>query len=202
MSPQERQLFQDGYVSRLVETIEKTPDRRTTLNQIYASPAARQEIRLAIGPQRADELEARLRVEGIMDLARPAVQGNSWTARRLFDLGLAGGSGLGLTGTYNTDPREMTLGAVIAALSAGGKHANTNVLRHVAMLLISGNPRDLARGVRIVARNDRLLDGLRSTDLRLASALGEQGASVPAIQAGSVSRADQNQQQVPGPPGQ
>lgn len=202
MSPQERQLFQDGYVSRLVEKIEATGDRRSVLNQISQSPAAREEIRMALGPQRADQLEARLRVEGIIDLVRGAVQGNSWTARRLYDLGLAGGAGLGLEGGIHQDPRDLAIGGIVAALSSGGKRINANVMRHVAELLVSNDPGQLARGVRIVAGNNRLLDALRATDQRLANISGEQSANLPAIQAGGVSAAQGNQQQVPRPPGQ
>jgi hypothetical protein len=57
MSPEERQLFQDGYVSRLVETINQNSDRRSILNKIAASPAAREEMNVALGPQRAAEVE-------------------------------------------------------------------------------------------------------------------------------------------------
>lgn len=202
MSAQERQLFQDGYVSRLVEKIEATGDRRSVLNQISQSPAAREEMRLALGPQRAAEVEARLRVEGIMDLVRGAVSGNSWTARRLYDLGLAGGAGLGLEGGIHQDPKDLAIGGIIAALSTGGKKINANVMRHVAELLVSNDLGQLAKGVQIVARNPRLLDALRATDRRLANISGEQAPQLPAIQSGGVSRADGNQDQVPRPPRQ
>lgn len=203
MSPTERKLFQDGYVSRLVEKIEKNPDRRSVLNQIARSPAAQKELRIAIGPEKARELEARLRVEGIMDLARSAVQGNSWTARRLFDLGL-GGTGMSLVGAggWNTDPKEMTVGAVMAGLAAGRRHVDANVMRKVAELLVSDDPTKLVRGVRIVARNERLFEGLRAADQRIALAAGEQGAKVPALQAPSAARADQDQDKVQRPQGQ
>lgn len=202
MSKQERQLFQDGYVSRLVEKIEATGDRRSVLNQISQSPAAREEMRLALGPQRAAEVEARLRVEGIMDLVRNAVSGNSWTARRLYDLGLAGGAGLGLEGGVHQDPKDMAIGAVVAALASGGKKINANVMRHVAELLVSNDLGQLAKGVKIVANNGRLLDALRATDRRLAAISGEQAPNLPTIQAGGVSGAQPNQNQVPRPPGQ
>jgi len=63
MTPEQREAFQNGYVFRLVEKLGATGDRRSIVNQIAQSPAARAEIRMAIGPQRADELESRLRVE-------------------------------------------------------------------------------------------------------------------------------------------
>jgi hypothetical protein len=202
MSPQQRQLFQDGYAAQLAEKIEATGDRRSVLNQIAQSEPARQEIRMALGPQRADQLEARLRIEGIMDLVRSSVTGNSWTARRLYDVGLAGGAGLGLQGTVQTDPKEIAVGAFIAALSSGGKKVNANVMRHVADLLVSGDLSQLAKGVKIIAGNSRLLDALRATDRRIASVAGEQSSNLPAIQSGGVSRAEGDQNQVPRPPGQ
>jgi hypothetical protein len=108
MSAEEKQLFQDGYVSRLVETIEKTGDRRTDpqQDQRVAGRARRDEC--CAGARARGEVEARLRVEGIMDLARPAVQGNSTTARQLVELGLAGGVG-GYEG-YQGDPQAIDEG--------------------------------------------------------------------------------------------
>ena len=202
MSPAERQLFQDGYVSRFVERLEATGDRRSVLNQIAQSPAARAELALALGPQRAAELEARLRVEGIMDLARGAVQGNSWTARRLYDLGLAGGGLEMLHGGFDQSPTEMGMGALVAALSSGGRHINQNVARQVAQLLASQDTRQLMRGIQIVARNNRFMNALRSTDQRIARAGASQTANVPALQAAGVGRADSNQPDVPRPDGQ
>ncbi len=52
-----------------------------------------EQIQIALGPQRATELESMLRVENVMNMARGAVQGNSTTARQLFEMGLAGGAG-------------------------------------------------------------------------------------------------------------
>lgn len=203
MSPQERQLFQDGYVSRLVETVNKTGDRRNVLNQISSSPAARQELRLALGPRRAEELEAGLRVEGIMDLARRAVQGNSTTARQLAELGLAGGAGgLGIHGGITQDPRELTIAALMGALVAGRRHVDQRVARRVAEMLVSDDPGVLQRGVRVIAGNDRFMQALRGADLRLANAGGQQSANVPALQAAGVGRTNQNDQNVPRPPGQ
>lgn len=202
MSPQERQLFQDGYVSRLIEQVEKTGDRRSVLNNINQSAAAREEMRIAIGPQRAAELEGRLRVEGIMELARAAVQGNSWTARRLYDMGLAGGAGLGLHGYDINNPQEFTIGALVAALSAGGKRANRQVMQRVARLLVSDDPVQLAQGVRIIARNQRLLDGLRTADLRLGRTGGQEAGQLPALQSAGTGRADEDKKNVPRPPGQ
>lgn len=202
MTPNERQLFQDGFVSRFVEGLNEVGNRRNVLNQIAQSPAAQERLSMVMGPQRAREMEAMLRIEGIMDLARPAVQGNSWTARRLYDLGLASGTGLGSVGTYNLDPKEMTAGAVIAALSSGGKRIDQRVMRHVADMLVSHDPQVLARGLNIVTRNHNFMDALRATDARIARIGVQQVPPIPALQSGATSRADEDQPSVPRPPSQ
>lgn len=206
MSREERQLFQDGYVSRLIETINKTPDRRSVLNNIAQSPAARQELELAMGRQRWGELETFLRVEGVMDLARNAVQGNSTTARQLMEAGLAGGVSFGAaTGDYS--PSNLITGALMGgAVRWGGAKLNARidqrVARQVANMLTSNDPRTLQRGVQIVARNPRMLENLRRADGALARVSSEQSASVPALQSMGVGRADEQQPNVPRPPGQ
>ncbi len=203
MSATERQLFQDGFVSRFVETLNATGDRRNVLNQIASSPAAREKLYMVLGRNRAQELEAGLRVEGVMDMARTAVQGNSTTARQLAELGLAGGAGgLGTYGTYNLDPAQMTTAAVMGALLAGRRGIDQRVAQHVARMLTSNDPDVLARGIRAVARNERLMDALRTADRRLAVVGGEQSTNVPILQAAGASRADQNEPNIPRPPGQ
>lgn len=167
MSPQERQLFQDGYVSRLVETIEQTGDRRTVLNKIMASPAAREEMNVALGRDRAAQVEARLRVEGIMDLARPALQGNSTTARQLVELGLAGGVG-GYEG-YQGDPQALVKAALVYGAARGHRVIDERVARQVARLLASDNVGQLQRGLRILTRNQNMMGAIRNADAGLAS---------------------------------
>lgn len=174
MTDQQRQLFQDGYGSRLIEKINALPDRRSALNIIGRSPADREELYIALGRDRAHELEAWLRVEGIKDLPRQVVQGNSWTAKRLYDLGLAGGSATTVYGAYNQDPQQMTIGTIVAALGAGGRHVDQRVARRVAELLISDDPAVFQRGVQMLARNQTWLNGLRAFDRRVSAALGEQ----------------------------
>lgn len=204
MSPTQRQLFQDGFVSRLVETLNQTGDRRNVLNKIADSPAAREKLNIALGPQKSKELESVLRVEGIMDMARTATQGNSTTVRQWVERGLAGGAGgLGAMGTYNMDPKEMAASAVLGALTAGGRHIDQRVARQVANMLVSNDPTNLVRGVQIIAKNGKFLDALRIADRRIAAS-GSQAVpkSLPSVQAPAIGRADENQPAVPGPPGQ
>lgn len=194
MTPEERELFQAGFVSRFIETLEKTGDRRNVLNQITQSKAAREKLELAIGKNKADEMEAMLRVEGIMDLARGAVQGNSNTARQLVELGLAGGA-YGVSGgdITNLNTSALMNAALVYGAARGKGVIDQRVSRKVAEMLASSNPTVLRKGISIVARNNRLLDGLRNTDTRLAAIGGQQSRNVPALQAPGAGRAEDDQ---------
>jgi hypothetical protein len=170
----EKQLFQDGYVSRLVETIEKTGDRRTVLNKISASPAAREEMNVALGRERAGEVEARLRIEGIMDLARPAVQGNSTTARQLVELGLAGGVGgyEGYPGRSAGDD-EGSAGLWRGARPSGDRRAGRATGREATDLERCAAA---AEGDRLISRNQNMMGAIRNADAGLA-AIAARGAA-------------------------
>jgi hypothetical protein len=193
MTPQERQLFQDGFVSRFVETLNQIGDRRSILNKIADSPAAREKLNVALGRQRAADLEAGLRVEGIMDLARNAVQGNSTTARQLAELGLAGGAYGFSGGGINpfTDPGAVVNAAIVYGAARGRNAINERLARRVAEMLVSNDPRMITRGVQTIARNQTLFNSLRSFDRGFARIGGEQSGGFPALQAAGVGRADE-----------
>jgi hypothetical protein len=193
MTPQERQLFQDGFVSRFIETLNQVGDRRSILNKIADSPAAREKLNVALGRQRAADLEAGLRVEGIMDLARNAVQGNSTTARQLAELGLAGGAYGFSGGGINpfTDPGAVVNAALVYGAARGRNAINERLARRVAEMLVSNDPRIITRGVQTIARNQSLFNALRSFDRGFARVGGEQAPT--SIVSGVIpSRADEN----------
>lgn len=203
MSPTERQLFQDGFVSRFMQTLNEVGDRRSILNKVAQSPAARERLEIALGRDRAREFEASQRVEGIMDLARSAVQGNSTTARQLAELGLAGGTYGISTGGNVLDPNPTALmNAAIVYGAARGKNAiNERLARRVAEMLASNDPRVLLQGIQTVARNQNLFNSLRAADRGLARIGGEQSSGIPAVTAIGAGRAD-NQPETQRPPGQ
>jgi hypothetical protein len=202
MSPTERQLFQDGFVSRYIETLNQTGDRRSILNKIAESPAAREKLNVALGRERAEELEAGLRVEGIMDLARNAVQGNSTTARQLAELGLAGGTYTVGTGgnVLSPSPSALFNAALVYGAARGKGVINERLSRRVAEMLASNDPQILLRGIRTVTRNQNLFNSLRAADRGLAR-LGGENAPSSVFPAVGVSRAD-DQPDEPRPSGQ
>lgn len=203
MTPHERDLFQDGFVSRYIADLKESGDRRSILNKIAESPAARERLNMVLGPQKSKELEAVLRVEGIMDLARPAIQGNSTTARQLAELGLAGGTyGIATGGNVlSPDPTALMNAALVYGAARGRNKINESVSRKVAEMLASDDPKVLMRGIKVVVGNNQLFNALRSLDKSLARISGEQSAGVPALQSAGVGRAD-NEPNVPRPPGQ
>lgn len=171
MTPQERQLFQDGFVSRYIETLEKVGDRADVTRRIYNTPEARQKIEMVLGAQKAGELEAAIRIENIMQQGLRAVQGNSSTVLQSITAGLAGAGGGGFLGF---DP--TTSGIVSALAMAGKRGIDQKVAQRVAEMLTSNDPAIINRGVRMIANNRRMMDALRSADSAAARVGGGQSA--------------------------
>lgn len=164
MSPAERELFARGFASDLADRIERTGDSRNVLNSIFLdNSAARQKIELALGKARADQLEALLRVENVVDQARKAL-GNSTTARQLAEMGLAGGAVATFEGIREHDfnPAHIIAAALTyGAVRHGAKIIDEKVARRVGEMLASNDPAVLAKGVKIVATTPAYFGALR-----------------------------------------
>lgn len=201
MSQPERDLFREGFVQTLVSKIEATGDRRNVLNSIAQSPKAQQQIEMVMGPQKAREFESMLRVEGVMDLARGAVQGNSTTARQLTELGLAGGAyGLGTGGNVlDPNPTAIMNAALVWGAAKGKGAIDKRVAQKVAEMLASNDPGVLRKGIQIVSRNQSALNSLRAFDTSVARSGTQQAPGLPAIQSMGIGRAENDQPQVSGP---
>jgi hypothetical protein len=187
MTPTERQLFQDGFVSDYMAKLNEVGDRRNVLDKINGSPAARERLNIALGPQRAQELEARLRVENIMDYSRRAVQGNSSTVRQLVELGLGSGTGFQLSGgdirspLASANPTNVLSAAIGAGAARGKFRIDQNVAQRVAEALVSRDPAVFQRGLQIAARSENLMNALRHADQLFARAGGAAGAMAPGV---------------------
>lgn len=202
LSPGEKKLFQDGFVSEYTNMLNNVGDRRSVLNKIAETPAARDRLRMVLGPQKADEMEAMLRVEGIMDMARGAVQGNSTTARQLAELGLAGGTYTVSGGALNPmDPSAIATAALVYGAARGRNKINENLARRVGEMLASNDPQVLLRGIKIVANNMQLFNALRGADNGLARIGGGEAGGVQLLPGMGVSRVEDHPE-VPRPAGQ
>lgn len=194
MVPQERELFRQGFASTLINQISEMGDRRTILNQIAQSPAARERLDLALGPERARMLETYLRVEGIIDRARPAVSGNSTTARQLTELGLAGSAG-GIAGGFDvSNPKAYGTAALVYGLARGRNAVNENVARRVGEMLAGNDPNVVQRGLEMIARNASIFNRLRALDGFGSRASGQQ-APTSLVMGGTMPARAQDEKQ-------
>lgn len=164
LSPNEQILFRQGYTQTLINDLRATGDTRNALNRIMHSPTDREKMKMVLGANDAKRLEAFLRIEGIMDLARGAL-GNSTTARQLAEMGLAGGAYNASTGTT---PWSDPVGFFTSALIYGGARAgiariDQRVARQVAELLVTDDPKRLAQAVK-TAQQPYVLNALRAFD--------------------------------------
>lgn len=166
MSKAERQLFREGFADALVRKIMEAGDNRNVvINGMFSSPASRDRITMALGRTRAREVEAALRVEDMLNKAREAF-GNSTTARQLYQieaLGGAAGAGYGyFTGDWTA--AGLVFGGILArrGMSAGKAKLDQRVFKRVGELLASSDPAKVKAGIQMIARNDRILNVLRS----------------------------------------
>lgn len=178
----EQRRFTEGFVSELLGNIERTGDRRNILGRLASSTAERQKLDIALGPQRARELEAFLYIEQLMDLPRAAM-GNSTTARQLVELGLAGGSGMLASGGDLSDPTTWIVGALTRYGIANGRQViDQRMARRIAEMLVSQDPQIMQQAVRQAAHHTPALDALR----RAARAIADGARVAPGMAAGAL----------------
>lgn len=207
----ERKLFQTGFVSNLLAKVESLRDGQDVVKNIFNSEHARNQIRLALGNDKASKLEAQLLVERAMDAFRPAIQGNSSTARQLYELGLAGAKnpvtlatavgGISSYGSGGVGPGDALAAGLTFAARKGQIKIDERVAKRVAEMLASDNPNILKAATRMVERTPVLRQLFRKLEIPVARGSASQAPITPAIQSASVSRAD-DQPDVPRPPGQ
>lgn len=190
MSQTEQKLFQDGFISKLIEDIRQIPDSRDVVKKIYNSTEARNRINMVLGGQKALELEAMLRIEGLMNLPREAL-GNSTTARQLVELGLAGSAGAAGGFALTGDPMQMGHGLIAVALTRGKQLSDARVANKIAEMLTSRDPAVLSRGVKMLAGNKNLMDRIRQMDNRIGSSISQQ--SNVAVGSQGVARAEDDE---------
>lgn len=207
----EQKLFQTGFVSNLIAKVESLRDGQDVVKNIFNSEHARNQIKLALGDAKAAKLEAKLLTERAMDAFRPAVQGNSSTARQLFELGIAGAKnpvtlatavgGLSSYGSGGVGPGDALAAGLTFAARKGQIKIDERVSKRVAEMLASDNPGLLKQATAMIEKSPALRQLFRSLEIPAARVSGQQAPVTPALQSAGVSRAD-DQPNVPRPPGQ
>jgi hypothetical protein len=168
-NPAEKKAFSTGYASELIDKIKASPDRSNVINSMFKSQASRESIELALGPQKARQIEAYVRVEDIADRLRGSL-GNSTTARQLVELGIGagvgGGAGYGLTGDW----KGAALGAVAPrAMKYVGSKADTQVMQSMAKLLTQDNPGALQVAIQQASKTPAYMEALEKLSMALGA---------------------------------
>lgn len=190
MKPDERDLFREGYASDWAgRVIGNVSDSRDITKAMFNSPNERARAMAVFGPAGVAKMEARMKLETIMDGARKAM-GNSTTARQLIEAGLAGGALEGYLSGW--DPTHMAAGAASAAgarkmigseMAAGARKligkVDSKTAKLVAELLTSDDPSKLQKGLVMAQKNQKISDGLTAIANRMA--LAGQSHVVPKI---------------------
>jgi hypothetical protein len=196
MSAPERQAFQEGFVSKYLDKLDSIGDRQNIVGKLANSRQEREKLAMALGPNQAQQLEAFLHLENVMDAPRLAM-GNSTTARQLVELGLAGGVG---TITSHGSPRSDPVGFLAGALAMHGVTRGAGMVdqrlqRTIAEMLVSRDPSVVQNALAQVANHPGMMGSLRSFSARVASVMGRNArAALPGATAGM------NAAQVPPPP--
>lgn len=163
LKPAERSAAAVGYASELIDRFKGSGDHRNFIGQFFDSPEARRKNELFLGPDRSRQLEAYVRVEGIVDQLRGAVTGNSTTAQQLIAAGVLGGAGgyFGSGGNIQTGFTAATLATLgRRGLQVLGKRVDDQVMNRVAEILVSKNPKDLQRAIQNAALSKAHMDAL------------------------------------------
>lgn len=178
MKPAEKEAFETGFASELIDAAKNAGDRTNVITRMFKSPESRQKMVMAFGQKRATEIEAFVRVETAMDALRGAF-GNSTTARQLIESGVIGGGAWWYTGDFNK-------GIAAAALTSGarmaGKKIDGNVMTKTAEMLLSNDPKLITRAVQNATMSPQHMAALDAL-MKVAGVTARSGAIVGASRA-------------------
>lgn len=149
MTPAEKDAAAVGYASEMIDAIDASKDRLNVINSLFGSPSVRARNELFLGPQKARELEAYVKVEQTLDMLRQAVSGNSTTAQQLIAAGVLGGAGGFLTSGDLGRAGGMAFLAMAGrrGLQMLGKKVDDQVMKKVAEMLTSSDPKMVERAI-------------------------------------------------------
>ena len=198
MDPWEAKLFRQNFVSHIIAKVENQGDNQDITKKIYNSKFARDQIEMALGPDKAAKLEAHLATERAMDKLRGAVTGNSTTARQMAELAKQGIGGVGSATAYglatgDTSPGDLLTAGFAGGLARRGYHAQqikreVDIAKRVGQLLASDNPNAVKLASAEIAKRPMLRNYFLNFEVPAAS----RGAAslVRPVSVGDVSRAD------------
>jgi hypothetical protein len=163
MTPAEKDAFSVGFSSEIIDRIKASGDRQNVIQQVFGTPSMRERVRIALGPQKALELEAYVKAESIVDQLRGAVTGNSTTAKQLIAAGILGG-GAGLWSSGGNVQTGLTWAAIAGlgrrGMQAIGKRVDDQVMKKVAEMLVSQDPAQMQRAIQNATLSKQHMEAL------------------------------------------
>jgi len=199
MTPTQKALFAEGFVSDLSDKVSKIADNRSvTIDRIFNSPDGRARIELALGKDKAKDLEYFMRRENMMDMLRKSL-GNSTTARQLTELGIAGGIGAGADSIINKkapDMQSLMSALVVGGAVAGHRAINFKVAQRVGEMLASDDPKVLGTAIKMLKTNPDAGRAFMRAEKMVEKLSGQgAGSAPPVLPAITGGRAQDQQQQ-------
>lgn len=162
MTGAEKDLFKEGFVTKIRDVVREVGDNRDVmLKDMFASPAGRTRIEIALGKDGAAKLEMFARHEGMMNDLRRAVGGNSTTAGQLSDIAAA-----------NREMPQGIVGWVREVARNVRADVNEKVAVETARLLTSTNPKDVERILSAASKQPALRDFVRRLDAGVSRGIG------------------------------
>jgi len=169
MKPNERAMFQAGFMSEYLKALSFTGERRDIVKILANSEGERAKLAAVLGEKTAAQMEAVLHVEKIMERARTAL-GNSTTTQQALDVtkggGLASltvptvvGVGVALAGG---GVWGLMMGALTYGAKTMGHRYEEAVAERVAKMLVSDDPAVYRKGIAEVAKSQTLMQSLRA----------------------------------------
>ena len=198
LTPEQKSIFGENFAKELADKVSKITDNRSvTIDRIFNSPDGRARIDLALGKDKAKDLELFMRRENMMDMVRKAM-GNSTTVRQYVEMGLAGGL-IGAAGgvgegimTGHMDAKSLLSAAVVGGAVAGHRAINFKVAQRVGEMLASNDPKVLATAIKMVKTNPDAGRAVLRAEKMLEKLSGQgAGSAPPMLPAITSGRADE-----------
>lgn len=182
MKPAERDLFAEGFRTDLIAKVREAGDGRDVVKAIFGSPAARERVGIALGPQQAQALEAALVTERAMMRLQAAVGGNSSTMRQVAEMAMAGAPATalgGVTGYYQGGSSGAVAGAIAAnALRRGRMKLDAGLAKKIGEMLASDDVKQLQRLTTMATKSPAVM--------RFLDAIGDEAGKLAGMSSGPL----------------
>jgi hypothetical protein len=198
LSAGEQEFYRRGFAQRLIEEVERSPDRGNAVQRIFGNTAKRKRIKAVLGEEKFNELAKKLGIEqGMYDTYAVANVGSNTAERQAEALAMdeagmatAGRIATGiaqfqLTGYAANLIRQIGMGAVMNTI----RTMRSGMREHIAKLLFSGEKAKVDQAVKLIAREHQILlrqQKQKALEASLAAQQGNEQGRTAAMGAGGI----------------